>query len=172
METRNKTKVAPSSRLRNEDKQKRKPVVIQYEKPNTKNTSVKLPESCGTKVNSKKKNVDKKEKCDLIANNKGTLQSESLEKVVNSTIINLNCDNDIDSKKCKWEPLHWREVLENIREMRKKGDAPVDTMGCDQTAVPNLDPKVHNLNPLVYMSGILALSLCRQNILILFFICL
>lgn len=30
-----------------------------------------------------------------------------------------------------WEPPKWLEQLQNIRKMREKLDAPVDTMGCD-----------------------------------------
>ena len=33
----------------------------------------------------------------------------------------------------KWEPLYWRKQLNNIRTMRAKKDAPVDTMGCERT---------------------------------------
>lgn len=37
------------------------------------------------------------------------------------------------AKKCKgFEPANWQQVLENIREMRKKRDAPVDSMGCEK----------------------------------------
>uniref|UniRef100_A0A182QTU4 Endonuclease III homolog n=1 Tax=Anopheles farauti TaxID=69004 RepID=A0A182QTU4_9DIPT len=35
-------------------------------------------------------------------------------------------------KEIKWEPENWRQMMENIREMRKANPAPVDTMGCDQ----------------------------------------
>ncbi|XP_059835031.1 endonuclease III-like protein 1 isoform X2 [Hypanus sabinus] len=42
--------------------------------------------------------------------------------------------------KGEWEPEHWREQLDNIREMRKDRSAPVDHMGAEQcfdkTAAP------------------------------------
>ncbi|KAM8960383.1 LOW QUALITY PROTEIN: endonuclease III-like protein 1 [Pelodytes ibericus] len=45
-------------------------------------------------------------------------------------------------KKPKWEPKDWCWILENIRQMRSKGDAPVDKMGaekcCDQNAPPEV----------------------------------
>lgn len=54
----------------------------------------------------------------------------------------METNAQIESKKDKWEPNNWIEVLNNIREMRKSGDAPVDTMGCDkcmeETALPNV----------------------------------
>lgn len=47
---------------------------------------------------------------------------------------------DVESKVQKWEPKHWKEVLEKIRAMRAAKPAPVDTMGChmcsDETATP------------------------------------
>jgi hypothetical protein len=41
---------------------------------------------------------------------------------------------ETENKKSKWEPNNWREVVNNIREMRRQRDAPVDTMGCDKCA--------------------------------------
>jgi hypothetical protein len=46
------------------------------------------------------------------------------------------------NKKLKWEPKNWREVVNNIREMRKQRDAPVDTMGCDKCADEDARPEV------------------------------
>lgn len=42
----------------------------------------------------------------------------------------------------KWEPPHWREQLENIREMRRKKDAPVDMVGAAELAAKDLPPEV------------------------------
>lgn len=41
-----------------------------------------------------------------------------------------------------WQPNNWRQVLGNIRTMRASGDAPVDTMGCDECAEKNCPPEV------------------------------
>lgn len=49
---------------------------------------------------------------------------------------------ETENKKLKWEPKNWREVLNNIREMRKQRDAPVDTMGCDKCADESARPEV------------------------------
>ena len=38
-------------------------------------------------------------------------------------------DDQANIKKNRWEPPDWRTQLQNINEMRKKRDAPVDTMG-------------------------------------------
>ncbi|XP_071796644.1 endonuclease III-like protein 1 [Asterias amurensis] len=47
-----------------------------------------------------------------------------------------------ESKKAGWEPKDWMEMLDNIREMRKEKDAPVDSMGaekiCDHDAPPEV----------------------------------
>lgn len=44
------------------------------------------------------------------------------------------------------EPDNWAEVLENIREMRKDKNAPVDTMGCDKLYDDDVSPQVlHDL---------------------------
>jgi hypothetical protein len=50
---------------------------------------------------------------------------------------------EIDKNKSRWEPKNWREVLNNIREMRKQRDAPVDTMGCDKCANKSAPPEVN-----------------------------
>lgn len=42
----------------------------------------------------------------------------------------------------KWEPENWKTILENIRIMRSKDKAPVDTMGCHKCADENADEKV------------------------------
>ncbi|XP_053669137.1 endonuclease III-like protein 1 [Anopheles marshallii] len=46
-----------------------------------------------------------------------------------------NADDQDDAtiaKESRWEPENWRQMLENIRQMRRTTPAPVDTMGCDQ----------------------------------------
>lgn len=45
-------------------------------------------------------------------------------------------------KKVKWEPVKWKEQLNNVREMRKSRDAPVDTMGCDRISDEKASPEV------------------------------
>jgi hypothetical protein len=47
-----------------------------------------------------------------------------------------------ENKKFKWEPKNWSEVLNNMREMRKQRDAPVDSMGCDKCADESAAPEV------------------------------
>jgi endonuclease-3 len=50
---------------------------------------------------------------------------------------------DSENKKSKWEPKNWHEVVNNIREMRKQRDAPVDSMGCDKCADESAPPEVN-----------------------------
>lgn len=39
-------------------------------------------------------------------------------------------------------PENWKEVYDAIKEMRSKIVAPVDTMGCDQAQLKEIEPKV------------------------------
>ena len=41
-----------------------------------------------------------------------------------------------------WQPPLWRQQLENIYEIRKAWDAPVDTMGCDVISDEKAKPEV------------------------------
>jgi endonuclease-3 len=58
------------------------------------------------------------------------------------TVHGESSTEETENKKLKWEPKNWREVLNNIREMRKQRDAPVDTMGCDKCADESARPEV------------------------------
>ncbi|XP_060522787.1 endonuclease III-like protein 1 [Cylas formicarius] len=60
-------------------------------------------------------------------------------------------------KNSKTEPANWNEVLQNLREMRKKFDAPVDTMGCHQCHDKKANPKV------MRYQNLLALMLSSQT---------
>ena len=44
--------------------------------------------------------------------------------------------------KSTWQPEHWKEQLDNIYEMRKKRDAPVDVMGCQHLGDKDAKPEV------------------------------
>lgn len=48
-------------------------------------------------------------------------------------------------------PLNWEIVLNNLREMRKNFDAPVDSMGCDKCFDENAPPKVSYLKYILIM---------------------
>lgn len=48
------------------------------------------------------------------------------------------------------EPKDWKEVVQNIRDMRLSNPAPVDTMGCERTCDPSAEPKVGNKSNYVY----------------------
>ena len=39
-------------------------------------------------------------------------------------------------------PNNWQKVYDNILEMRKDKNAPVDTMGCEKVSEMSSDPKV------------------------------
>ena len=46
------------------------------------------------------------------------------------------------AKKEKWQPPLWKQQLLNIYEMRRRRDAPVDTMGCDRISDDKAEPRV------------------------------
>ena len=92
----------------------------------------------------------------LLSNNKppesSGVKETSVSKLSNvrrkldktETEVNVHGDDEERSvdKKGKWEPSAWRSALENIREMRKSRDAPVDTMGCDVISDSRASPEV------------------------------
>ncbi len=41
-----------------------------------------------------------------------------------------------------WAPPDWKRVYDNILEMRKGRDAPVDSMGCERAHDEKAEPKV------------------------------
>lgn len=91
--------------------------------------------------------------------------------------IDLEYDDDVSGIKVKKEeektndleknvvhsddgkPLEWETVLENIRKMREKGDAPVDSMGyfkCpDETAEPQVS-KIFTVCIFLYISNLIS----------------
>ncbi|XP_055300091.1 endonuclease III-like protein 1 [Sitodiplosis mosellana] len=58
-------------------------------------------------------------------------------------------DSASPEKQVKWEPNNWRELLANIREMRKERTAPVDTMGCEKCHDEYSDEKTKRFHHLV-----------------------
>lgn len=71
------------------------------------------------------------------------IKSEAEES--DSCKTDLTDEQTVDQKACirpKWEPPLWWEQFQNIREMRKLGDAPVDTMGCDVISDEKAKPHV------------------------------
>ena len=46
------------------------------------------------------------------------------------------------AKKEKWQPPLWKQQLLNVYEMRRRRDAPVDTMGCDRISDQKAEPRV------------------------------
>lgn len=52
-------------------------------------------------------------------------------------------------KQAKWEPKNWLAHFNNIREMRKAKNAPVDTMGCDKCSDVDTDEKTQRFHHLI-----------------------
>ena len=59
--------------------------------------------------------------------------------------------HDKSSKKeaSKWQPKNWKILFDNIREMRSRGDAPVDTVGCEKSFDVTASPKEQRFQVLV-----------------------
>lgn len=57
-----------------------------------------------------------------------------------------NCDK---KEKAVWMPPLWKQQLDNIYEMRKKWDAPVDSMGCDVISDEKATPEVYRYQVLL-----------------------
>lgn len=69
--------------------------------------------------------------------------SENIEKDIQ------NLSDETESRESTWEPEEWRKVLENIFEMRKNHDAPVDSLGTEHCADKNVPAKVFRYQTLI-----------------------
>lgn len=52
----------------------------------------------------------------------------------------------------KWEPKNWRQLLDNIKEMRRDKTAVVDLQGCERTADIKEKPEVPVLQTILKFS--------------------
>lgn len=84
------------------------------------------------------------------------VKSENAEKMKNgrdAEVEERNEERSMDSRNVKneerWIPPGWETVLNNIREMRKHGTAPVDEMGCHKCVDPNASAPVSRFQSLV-----------------------
>jgi len=79
------------------------------------------------------------------------------EKVKSSSLKRKGKEvQDIEVKKEKseekvsnWEPENWKELLQNIKAMRKDESAPVDSQGCERTADETETPETIRYQVLV-----------------------
>ena len=58
---------------------------------------------------------------------------------------NPDCDTSVatvTAKSSSWAPKNWREQYDNIKKMREKFDAPVDTVGASKLADASALPEV------------------------------
>ena len=106
--------------------------------------------SLSQKVSIKMKNGDDSNSSvlsDISTNNNNATYPSFLIKHESS------CNDDTiayeDGKKKKWEPVNWEQHLKNIRQMRKKLDAPVDTQGCERCMVEEYSEKEKRYHTLV-----------------------
>lgn len=58
-------------------------------------------------------------------------------------------ESSIAEKQAKWEPKNWWAHLNNIREMRKTKNAPVDIMGCHKCSDVDTDKKTQRFHHLI-----------------------
>lgn len=81
----------------------------------------------------------KKEICEaeFITENNENVKAELNEEKIDVKNIKIKKKLKLDEK-----PYNWEKILENLREMRKNFDAPVDSMGCDKCMDDSAEPKV------------------------------
>ncbi|ENN76397.1 hypothetical protein HUJ04_006895 [Dendroctonus ponderosae] len=73
------------------------------------------------------------------------------------TIESTEKETDSNPKTSKTMPPNWETMLNNVREMRKDSDAPVDTMGCHKCSDETESP------PVIRYQALLALMLSSQT---------
>ncbi|XP_078035673.1 nth-like DNA glycosylase 1 [Augochlora pura] len=66
-----------------------------------------------------------------------------IEDMKNEIVKEIVTDENI------WMPENWKTILENIKEMRKHGTAPVDEMGCDKCVDPKASAKLARYQSLI-----------------------
>ncbi|XP_031623931.1 endonuclease III-like protein 1 isoform X2 [Contarinia nasturtii] len=77
------------------------------------------------------------------------VKNEVKEEPIFKTETDTSEESTSPVKQVKWEPNNWRQLLANIREMRKERNAPVDTMGCDKCYDEHSDEKTKRFHHLV-----------------------
>lgn len=71
------------------------------------------------------------------------------DQVKVKTEVKVKAEGGEGGEEGKWEPLKWREQLDNIIKMREKRDAPVDWSGCHVLAASDVAPEVRRYQVLV-----------------------
>ncbi|KAF2887718.1 hypothetical protein ILUMI_18455, partial [Ignelater luminosus] len=94
-------------------------------------------ESANTKKLVKRQHLEVEYDEDLVKDNK--IKKESKEESVDANT----------SKGSSRMPPNWKEVLQNLQEMRKEQDAPVDTMGCEQCPDEKASPEDKRFQTLI-----------------------
>ncbi|XP_003744683.1 endonuclease III-like protein 1 [Galendromus occidentalis] len=76
-------------------------------------------------------------------------KSDEVKVPVSSADGEISDIEDVVSKKLKWEPKNWFQILEGVRKMREKKDAPCDIMGCHMVSGEKADPKLQRFQILI-----------------------
>jgi len=69
-----------------------------------------------------------------------------IDTVANS---NSNGSTPCEPQAPAWIPANWEQVYENIRKMREKRTAPVDSMGCERAHDQNATPAIQRFQCLI-----------------------
>lgn len=104
-------------------------------------TRSKVPTCAGTEATGDVTKKNKNRHNPTASNIKRKLKVEKID--IQYENIKTETLGDIYFKKEKWEPTCWREQLNNMYEMRKNRDAPVDSMGCDVISDVSAKPEVY-----------------------------
>ncbi|XP_071541701.1 endonuclease III-like protein 1 [Panulirus ornatus] len=132
------SKAAPAKKLA-----RRKRIEIMYEKePGLEDLPLKQNGVDETKPNSELGDQDISDG-QQNANNQHSYLPENKRLKLNSEVKVLRPGQP------GWEPPHWQEVLENIRQMRAARDAPVDSMGAEKCMDKDAHPEVCRFQVLI-----------------------
>lgn len=148
-------------KLRSSNRLKREHVKIEYDN-NSETSSSKIKEepsnefieetiTKSSQKKLKKVEVDNKEEIKLLSSTE--IKKETETEDTNENIKAEPHEEKIDVKNIKIKkklklgekPCNWQKILENLREMRKNSDAPVDSMGCHKCMDESAEPKVLEL---------------------------
>ena len=72
---------------------------------------------------------------------KGAMSEKKKSKRLKVAYENADCEV-VSVSTSSWTPKNWREQYSNIKKMREKFDAPVDTVGASKLADPTALPEV------------------------------
>lgn len=150
-----KTNLPEKSKLSNQDSQENSSKTVTRSSRNTSNANVLVTEDHGnggeasntvtepgssTSLSSRFKKAEKTKLSHGQNPTNSVVSTTELGQTKKRAKVSIAYEKE--TKRDKWEPSNWIQILHNIREMRKSADAPVDTMGCDKCMEDEGTPEI------------------------------